>query len=111
MRDVQGICGEAEKGEHPVIIVNDTLDPAQGSVTVTRVGETTPLLQRDFKVVANGKATVGSIPQPKEPEMWELEWKLQDGREFKSHYLASQSRIQLKDYVAWMKQLGIRMQP
>ena len=107
MRDVQAICGEPEKGEHPVIIVNDTLKPVQGSVTITRLGETTPLLQKDFTVAANGKTTVGSIPHPKDPQMWMIGLKLQDGRQFKSHYLAYDSHIRLKrirrmDETAWV---------
>jgi beta-mannosidase len=109
MRDVQAICGEAENGQHPVVIVNDTLQPVQGNVTVKRVGETAPLLDTKFEVKANDKTNVGSIPQPKDSQMWELEWKLKDGREFKAHYLATQSKIRLSDYVGWMKQLGIRM--
>ena len=109
MRDVQAICGEAENGQHPVIIVNDTLKPAHGSVTVTCLGEATPLLQTDFTIGANGKATVGSIPEPKEARMWKIEWKLDDGPKYQSHYLAYHSHIQLKDYVGWMKELGFAM--
>jgi len=109
MRDVQAICGEAENGQHPVVVVNDTLQPVQGSVTVTRAGEPAPLLDAKFTVDANGKANVGSIPEPKDSQMWQLEWKLQDGRDFKTHYLAAQSKVDLKDYKTWMKQLGISM--
>ena len=55
MRDVQAICGDSEHGQHPVIVVNDTLKPARGSVTVTRLGAAFPVFQKDFTVAANGK--------------------------------------------------------
>jgi beta-mannosidase len=107
-QDVQAICGEAEMGRHPVVIVNDTLRPVQGHVTVRRAGETTPLLAVEFKIEANGKATVGDISQPRDSQMWQLEWKLRDGRQFTSHYLATRGVVKLDDYRGWMKQLGIR---
>ena len=107
-RDVQVICGEAEGGRHPVVVVNDTLAPVQGHVTVRRAGETVPVLEKDFAVGANGKETIGSIPQPEKPEMWQMEWKLQDGHQFKGHYLSTKGTVPLKDYLAWMKLLGIR---
>ncbi len=107
-RDVQAICGEAEKGRHPLVIVNDTLKPVQGHVAVRRAGETAPLLEAKFKIDSNGKVKVGEMPQPKDSQMWQLEWKLDDGRQFKSHYLATKTVVKLDDYRMWMKQLGIR---
>ena len=108
MRDVQAICGEVENGVHPVVIVNDTLQPVRGTVKVERVGEAAaPLLDTKFEVGANGKIKVGAIPKPKGSEMWQLEWKLENGLEFKTHYLATESKVSLKEYEGWMKQLGI----
>jgi beta-mannosidase len=107
-RDVQAICAEAEAGRHPVVIMNDTLNPATGHVVVRRVGETAPLLSTEFEVAANGKTSVGGIPQPGQPEMWQLEWQLKDGSVYKSHYLAARPPIRLDQYREWMKQLGIR---
>ena len=109
MRDVQAICGEAENGRHPVVIVNDTLKPVKGTVTVTRAGETAALLDAKFEVGANGKVKAGEIAEPKGSEMWQLAWKLEDGREFKTHYLATQGKVSLKDYEGWMKEAGIAM--
>jgi beta-mannosidase len=105
-RDVQAICGEAENGRHPVVIVNDTLQPVQGRLIVTRAGETAALLDTRFHTDANGKVTAGAIPDPKTPEMWQMDWKLDDGREYKAHYLATQGKVPFRDYVAWLKKLG-----
>jgi beta-mannosidase len=108
-RDVQAICGEAQKGRHPLVIVNDTLQPVQGHVVVQQAATTTPLLECDYQVDANGKAQVGEIPQPEDSQMWRIQWTLKDGRQFTSHYLAAKGVVRLGDYRKWMKELGIRM--
>jgi len=106
-RDVQAICGEETGGVHPLIVVNDTLKPARGKLRVHRAGEQAALAEVSFDVAPNGKQTCGSIPHPAAAEMWALDWTLDGGASFSTHYLATRSTVTLKQYRAWMDALGL----
>jgi len=106
-RDVQAICGEAEQGRHPVVVVNDTLKPVNGKVRVLDLDENAALLEEAFAAPPNGRVQVGSIAHPDKPEMWRLEWDLADGGHYASHYLAVNGVVKFSQYREWMNKLGI----
>jgi beta-mannosidase len=106
-RDVQCICCEPANGLHPFVAVNDTLRPVRGHLQVRRAGENASLLDVDFQVEPNGKSSIGSLRQPPGPEMWELAWHLDDGGQYRTHYLATRSTIALERYRGWMQPLGL----
>ena len=106
-RDVQAICGEPEKGQHPVIVVNDTMKTVQGRVRVLDIDGSAVLLDKTFEAPANGRIEAGFIPHPGKPEMWRLEWDLADGGHYSSHYLAIDGPAKFTQYRDWMKKLGI----
>ena len=105
--NVAAMCGEAEHGQHPVYVVNDTLQPAKGHVTIRDADTDRRILDSDFQVDVNSKVLVSQIPQAQKPEMWLMNWQLADGSKFRSHYLAAIPPIRLEDYRRWMAKLGL----
>lgn len=108
-RDVQVICCEAAQGQHPVVVVNDTLRPVHGRLSIVRGGDAAKLLDARFDVEPNGKAEVGHLRQPERTEMWLIEWSLEGSNRYGSHYLAARSTVHLDEYKAWMKLPGMRV--
>ncbi len=105
--DVCAICGEAEEGRHPLIIVNDTLAEAQGRLKVTEADGGKILFDQDYRVEANGRLPAGSIPPAGQAAMWLLEWTA-NGQSFRNHYLAGPRPFRLDDFKRWLGILGIR---
>lgn len=101
-RDVQAIVCEETSGKHDVVIVNDTLKPVKGHVTVARAGASAKLLDVAFSVDSNGKASVGSIAHPAKNEMWQIKWSTEGIGDYSSHYLAFQPTVSLAQYKEWM---------
>ncbi len=108
-RDVQAICCEARGGRHSVVVVNDTLVSARGRVQVRRAGTGAVLLDARFQTAANGVGEAGSIPQPAATEMWLIDWSIEGGGQFKSHYLAARGPVRFDDYRGWLKFLELEL--
>jgi beta-mannosidase len=105
--DVCAIVGEAENGCHPVSVVNDTLTPVAGRVVVRDADTGRVLLESDFSVEANGKAVAGRIAAVDSPAMWLIDWRLHQGGEHHSHYLAGSPPVSLETYRRWLGALGV----
>jgi beta-mannosidase len=106
-RNVQAICCEAVDGQHAVVVVNDTLRAVEGRVEIRKAGSTAKLLEKAFRVEANGKARVGALAHPAEDELWLLDWSVEGAGAHGSHYLAVTAPIKLAQYKEWMKELGV----
>ena len=103
--DVCVMCGEPQAGQHPLVIVNDTLAEVGGHVVVRDVDSNQTVFESDYHVGRNGRAVVGSILQSNQPAMWLIEWTVAD-RHFQNHYLAGPRPFKLDDYKRWLKVLG-----
>lgn len=102
-RDVQAICCEEAQGRHSVVVLNDTLKPAQGRLEILRAKDSAKLLETPFDVKPNGKATLGSLPHPASNEMWHLKWTTDGFGLHTSHYLAFTPTVSFEQYKEWMK--------
>ena len=102
--DVCAMCGEAEVGRHPLVIVNDTLAEVGGHVVVSDLDSHKTLFESDYQVDRNGRELVGSIPQATQPAMWLIEWTV-GHKKFQNHYLAGPRPFNLNDYKRWLKSL------
>jgi beta-mannosidase len=102
--DVCAMCGEAEAGRHPMVVVNDTLAKVGGHVVVSDLGSHQNLFESDYHVGPNGREVVGLIPQAAQPAMWLIEWTV-GGQKFQNHYLAGPRPFKLDDYKRWLKSL------
>jgi beta-mannosidase len=106
-RDVQAICCEAQDGQHPIVVVNDTLRPVQGRLEMRRAGTAAKLLETSFTVEPNGKSAVGALPHPAQDEIWLLDWSVEGAGSFASHYLAVSGPVVLAQYKDLMKSTGL----
>jgi beta-mannosidase len=107
-RDVQAICCEADQGQHSIVVVNDTLRPAQGHLEVSRVSDAAKLLNTSFAVDPNGKASVGALPHPAQTEMWRLQWTIEGAGALTNHYLATSTTVDFAQYKIWMDLANLR---
>jgi beta-mannosidase len=102
--DVCVMCGEAESGKHSLVAVNDTRAGVAGHVTVRDADSQKVLFEADYRIDPNGRAVLGSLPQPLQPALWLIEWTV-EGNKFQNHYLAGPRPFRLDDYRRWLKVL------
>ncbi|MER3474431.1 MAG: glycoside hydrolase family 2 [Armatimonadota bacterium] len=105
--DVCAMLSEPENGTHTLIVVNDTLHPAEGEVEVTDADAGARLLYATFHVEANDRILAGSIPSTRKPSMWLIRWRGANGRTFLNHYLAGERPFRLEQYRQWLRHLDI----
>jgi len=105
--DVCTLITDAKNGRHPVVVVNDTLKPARGKVSVVQADSGQELFHSDFSVEANGKTTAGHIPEIGSHEMWLIHYELEDGSKHLNHYLSGKAPFKLEDYKRWFGRLKI----
>ncbi len=105
--DVCAMLSEPENGMHVLIIVDDTLEEAQGEVEITDADTGRVLLKTAYRVPANEKAVVGAVPAVQQPSMWLIRWSDPDGNAHLNHYLAGQRPFRLDQYRGWLNLLQI----
>jgi len=105
--DVCAICGEAVADRHTIHIVNDTLQPAAGHLTVRDLDTGAVLFDSDYTVPANGRSEVGAIPSAEQAAVWLLEWTA-NGETYRNHYLAGPRPFNLEDFRRWLAATGLR---
>jgi beta-mannosidase len=104
--DVCVICGEPVSGIHPVFVVNDTLAPVSGKLTITDADSAKLLLETAFSVDVNGRTTAGQVPVSVKSAFWLISWTV-NGRTFDNHYLAGPRPFNLEDYKRWLARIGL----
>ena len=92
---------------HTLHVVNDTLQPATGELTVRDLDSGTVLFAGSYDVEANARTEAGAVPAAEEPAMWVLEWTHND-RRLCNHYLAGPRPFALDDFRRWLPALGLR---
>jgi beta-mannosidase len=105
--DVCAMLTELEAGMHSLIVVNDTLQVAEGEVELTDGDTGRRLLHTHYHVEPNGSAVVGAVPSVREPAMWLIRWKDALGNTFLNHYLAGERPFHLERYRHWLTLLGV----
>ncbi len=91
------MLGDPIEGKHPVVAVNDSREEKSGAVEVRGADSGKVIFSEAFKIPANGKTEVGSIPQTQEQSMWLMENTI--GKEkYTNHYLAGVAPFKLDDY-------------
>ena len=105
-KDACVIILDSDKGNHPVIAVNDTRIEKRGSVVVKDLNTKEVIFSNNFVIPVNGKTTIGFIPQNDKQTMWLIEYSI-GNEKFINHYLCGKAPFSLKDYERWF--MGIRV--
>ena len=100
------MVGDPNKGNHPVIAVNDTREEKSGRVTIKDADSGETLFSSDFTIPENGKTWIGNVPETKKQSMWLIEYTVGDEK-FTNHYLAGKAPFKLTHYQRWYKKLNI----
>lgn len=104
--DVCAMCGEAAQGVHPVVVVNDTLQPVAGELSVRNIDSGEVLWSGTFTVEANARSHVAMLAAEEAPAMWEISWQLAQ-TSGKNHYLAGPRPFSLATFRGWLARLEL----
>ena len=106
--DVCVMIGDANEKGHPVVIVNDTLNVANGSLLIKDADSSEILMSKSFKVDINGKTNAGYIDKIVMPKLWLIEWTVDDEK-YTNHYFAFQPHVKLDVYLKWLPLLKLNI--
>jgi beta-mannosidase len=98
------MIGDAGEGGHPVVAVNDTRTGKQGTVRVKDLDSKETLFSGTFVIPANGKTTIGYIPETGKQACWQIEYAIANEKHI-NHYLAGKAPFKLADYERWYKKM------
>jgi beta-mannosidase len=98
------MIGDAQEGGHPVAAVNDTRVEKQGGVTVRDLDTGKIIFAGGFVIPANGRTTVGHVPETGAQAMWLIEYTIGHER-LTNHYLSGKAPFKLADYERWHEKL------
>lgn len=101
------MIGDPVDSQHPVIAVNDTREVKTGTVSVRDADSGENIFFASFKIPANGKAIIGSLPERHKQSMLLIEYTIGEEK-FKNHYLAGDAPFKLDDYQRWYGKLNIK---
>jgi beta-mannosidase len=93
-------------GHYPLVAVNDSLEAAQGKVTVTELGSGRELFSGCYAVAANGRQRVALLPCQRGQGMLLIRYEL-GGETRANHYLYGAPPFDLKAYIGLLRQTGI----
>ena len=108
-RDVCAMIVDAEDGSgtHPLVVVNDTLEPASGYVRVTDVESGRTVWKGRYAVEANGRLVLASLPAAKGQGVWKISYNV-GGDDYENHYLYGEPPFDLETYADWMKNINVK---
>jgi len=93
-------------GRCPLVAVNDSLEAAEGGVSVTDLGSGRQLYSGRYAVPANGRQTVAELPAPGGQGMLLIRYD-HAGQARANHYLYGDPPFDFKAYVRLLRQSGI----
>lgn len=88
-------------GSYPLVAVNDTREPASGTVTVTDVATGKEVFKGSFHVGANGRQTVASLPETDGQGLLLIRYET-GGETLFNHFLYGKPPYKLKEYRGWL---------
>jgi len=100
----EGLVEDARGKGHPIVLVNDTREPATCKLTIREAGSGMVVYSGAFEVHKNGKSVLGYLPNQEHTTLWLIEWEV--NREVHSnHYLAYNPPVSLEQYMQWSEHL------
>jgi beta-mannosidase len=93
-------------GHYPLVAVNDSLEPAQGKVTVTELGSGRELFSGSYAVAANGRQKVADLPIQQGRGMLLVRFE-HAGQTRANHYLYGAPPFDFEAYLGLLRQTRI----
>ncbi len=104
--DISAMITEAERGNHKLMVVNDTPKSVSGRISVYDADSKSVLFQGAFEVSVNGVSTVSEISAVDIASMWLIRMDIDNSStEYVNHYLAGPRPFCLEVYKKWLKQI------
>jgi beta-mannosidase len=82
---------------HPLVAVNDTRQPAEGSVEVIDVASGDRIYKGNFSIEANGRTLIDTLPERDGQGILLIKYTI-DGKEYANHYLYGKPPFKLNEY-------------
>jgi len=106
-RNVCCLIMDAKDGVHPLVAVNDTKDPVDGSVKVIDIASGKTVYKGKFHIDKNSKTDLPGIKEKEGAQgVYLIEYKV-NGKEYKNHYLYGKVPFNVEDYKTWMEKADI----
>jgi beta-mannosidase len=99
--DVCVMIGDAAKGKHPVMAVNDTRENVKIAINIKDAENQKVILSKEIEVNKNGKIQIGFLPETNQTKFWLIEWEVA-GKKYSNHYLAYNPPVKFSEYVKWL---------
>ena len=101
-KDICAMIGDDTGGGHPLVVVNDTLEPAEGTVEVTDADSGKRLYKGKYKVGRNGRVELTRLAARPGPGLWIIRYDTPSGRQV-NHYLNGTPPFDLDWYLNALK--------
>ena len=105
-RNVCSLIMDPVGGGFPLVVVNDTAVPVDGTVRVTDIASGKVLYNGKYHVEKNSKTDLATLPDTGGQGVFLISYTA-GGKEFKNHYLYGKAPFKLSDYRRWMEKAGI----
>ncbi len=105
-QDVCVLINDAKDGKYPLVAVNDTRQPSNGSVEVTDVATGKLIYKGDFSIGANGRTLIASLSERDGQGIMLIKYKI-DGKSYANHYLYGKPPFKLDEYKRLLKKTNI----
>ena len=106
-RSVCCLIMDAQDGMHPLVAVNDTAEPVDGTLRVTDIAGGRTVCRMKYHVDANSRTVLPGIPEKAGCQGVYLITYTVGEEEFHNHYLYGTAPFSLSDYCSWMEKAGI----
>jgi len=106
----QNVCAmivDPVDGHCPLIVVNDTLEPVSGKISVTDKATGKVVYKGSYQVASNGRTVVTSLPEYTGQGMYIIDYTV-GKQERHNHYLYGTAPFNIKDYKAWTKDIVLK---
>lgn len=101
--DVCALMNDAVGGGYPLVVANDTREPAGGTLSVTDVKTGAIVFKGGYEVEANGKTVVAMIPERQGQGIFKISYTGRGGEKLENHYLYGKAPYDLKEYRKLLK--------
>lgn len=109
--DVCVLIADAEKGKHPVVVVNDTREPKSGQIVIRDAESGKTVYKGSYEVAANGRSVVATLLERKGQGVWRIAYSVGRSGVYgndpvnQNYYLYGNPPFSLDKYVQWTGEL------